>query len=141
MTERTLVIVKPDGVQRGKTGDIIRRIERKGYCLVALEMVLATEEVLKQHYADLVEKPFFPEIVSYMTESPVVAIIIEGENVVEGWRSLMGTTMPTQAAPGTVRGDFGRDWPGDAVKNVVHGSDSTESAEREIAIWFPELEK
>ncbi|QBO35143.1 nucleoside-diphosphate kinase [Periweissella cryptocerci] len=139
MTERTLVIVKPDGVQRGKTGDIIRRIERKGYCLVALEMVQATETILREHYAELVEKSFFPEIVSYMTESPVVAIIIEGENVVEGWRSLMGTTMPTQAAPGTVRGDFGRDWPGNAVKNVVHGSDSPASAEREIAIWFPNL--
>jgi nucleoside-diphosphate kinase len=139
MTERTLILVKPDGVKRFFIGEVLRRVESKGYKIVALEMVQATEELLRKHYADLVEKPFFPEILDYMTESPVVAIVAEGENVVKGFRSLAGATQPTEAAPGTIRGDLGRDWPGGAVRNVVHGSDSPEHANQEIKLWFPDL--
>jgi nucleoside-diphosphate kinase len=138
-TESSLVLVKPDGVARGLTGEILRRIEAKGYRIEALRMLTATDDLLTTHYAEHAEKAFFAGLLEYMKTGPVVAIVIEGERVVEGFRSLAGATNPTIAAPGTIRGDLGRDWGNGRIENLVHGSDSTLSAEREIAIWFPEL--
>ena len=132
-SSRILILIKPDGVRRRLTGEILRRIEAKGYALAALKLLTPTEEVLAAHYAEHVERPFYPGLVEYMTSGPVVAA------VVEGLRSLIGATEPTAAAPGTIRGDLGRDWGGSAMMNLVHGSDSPQSAEREIAIWFPHL--
>ncbi|SHE26384.1 nucleoside-diphosphate kinase [Actinomyces glycerinitolerans] len=137
--ERILILLKPDAVERHLVGEILRRIEAKGYELTALKLVLPTAEVLAAHYAEHVDKPFYPGVVEYMTRGPVVAAVAEGQRVVEGVRSLMGATDPTSAAPGTIRGDLGRDWGTNAIQNLVHGSDSPASAEREIAIWFPEL--
>jgi nucleoside-diphosphate kinase len=139
MTQRTLVLVKPDGVRRGLTGEIVRRIEAKGYTLVAVELRTATREVLAAHYAEHEGKPFYEPLVEFMLSGPVVAIVLEGERVIEGFRSLAGTTDPTVAAPGTIRGDLGRDWGLAVQQNLVHGSDAPESAEREIGIWFPAL--
>lgn len=139
MTERTLVLVKPDGVARNLIGEVLRRIEAKGYVITALHMRVADEALLKEHYAEHVEKPFFADLVSYMSSGPVVAAVVSGEQVIAGFRSLAGATMPTTAAPGSIRGDLARDWGSGNVENVVHGSDSPESAEREIALWFPEL--
>ncbi|WP_270256275.1 nucleoside-diphosphate kinase [Kocuria marina] len=136
MTQRTLVLVKPDGVQRGLTGQILARIEAKGYTLAQLELVNATREILEQHYEEHQGKPFFEPLVEFMLSGPVVAAVVEGDRVIEGFRSLAGATEPTTAAPGTIRGDLGRDWGEKVQKNLVHGSDSTESAEREIGIWF-----
>lgn len=136
MTQRTLVLVKPDGVQRGLTGQILARIEAKGYTLAELKRVTATREVLEQHYAEHQGKPFFEPLVEFMMSGPVVAAVVEGDHVIEGFRSLAGATEPTTAAPGTIRGDLGRDWGEKVQKNLVHGSDSPESAEREIGIWF-----
>jgi nucleoside-diphosphate kinase len=139
MTERSLVLVKPDGVRRGLTGEVIRRIETKGYRLVALELRPATRELLAEHYAEHEGKPFYGPLVEFMLSGPVAAMVIEGERCIEGFRSLAGATDPTVSAPGTIRGDLGRDW-GEAVQqNIVHGSDSTDSAKREIGIWFPSL--
>ena len=138
-TERSLVLVKPDGFARGLTGEVIRRIERKGYRLVALRILTPTREMLGQHYAEHAEKPFFGELVDFMSSGPVTAIVIEGNQCIAGFRSLAGTTDPTKAAPGTIRGDLGRDWGQGTTENVVHGSDSPESAARELAIWFPDL--
>jgi len=137
MAERTLVLVKPDGVARATVGEVIRRIEAKGYRIVALELRTATEDLLAQHYAEHLGKPFYEPLVEFMLSGPVVALVAEGERVIEGFRSLAGATDPTIAAPGTIRGDLGRDWGLKVVQNLVHGSDSTESAEREIALWFP----
>jgi nucleoside-diphosphate kinase len=139
MTQRTLVLVKPDGVRRGLTGEVLRRIEAKGYSLVALELRSATPELLAQHYAEHEGKPFYQPLVDFMLSGPVVALVLEGERVIEGFRSLAGATDPTVAAPGTIRGDLGRDWGLAVQQNLVHGSDAVESAEREIGIWFPEL--
>ena len=136
MQERTLVLVKPDGVRRGLTGEVIRRIEAKGYTLVRLELREATPELLAEHYAEHVGKPFYEPLVEFMLSGPVVAAIFEGHRVIEGFRVLAGTTDPTTAAPGTIRGDFGRDWGLKVQQNLVHGSDSVDSAEREIKIWF-----
>ena len=136
MTQRTLVLVKPDGVQRGLTGQILARIEAKGYTLAQLELVNATREILEQHYEEHQGKPFFEPLVEFMLSGPVVAAVVEGDRVIEGFRSLAGATEPTTAAPGTIRGDLGRDWGEKVQKNLVHGSDSPESAEREIGIWF-----
>lgn len=138
-TERTLILVKPDGVERGLIGEVVHRVEQKGYTIVALEKIRATEDKLNQHYAELVEKPFYPSVVKYMTSGDLVAIVAEGVNIVRGFRVMMGVTNPTEAAPGTIRGDFGRDWESDEIRNIVHGSDSSASAEREIKIWFPNL--
>ena len=138
-TERSLVLVKPDGFARGLTGEVIRRIERKGYRLVALRILTPTREMLGQHYAEHAEKPFFGELVDFMSSGPVTAIVVEGNQCIAGFRSLAGTTDPTKAAPGTIRGDLGRDWGQGSTENVVHGSDSPESAARELAIWFPDL--
>jgi nucleoside-diphosphate kinase len=139
MTQRTLVLLKPDAVKRGQVGEIIRRIEAKGYALVALELRSATPEVLAEHYAEHEGKPFYQPLVDFMLSGPVVAIVLEGERCIEGFRTLAGATDPTAAAPGTVRGDLGRDWGLKVQQNLVHGSDSPESAEREIGIWFPGL--
>ncbi|RJS45078.1 nucleoside-diphosphate kinase [Nocardioides cavernaquae] len=139
MTQRSLVLVKPDGVRRGLTGEVIRRIEAKGYTLAALELRSATPELLAAHYAEHEGKPFYQPLVDFMLSGPVAAIVIEGERCIEGFRSLAGATDPTVSAPGTIRGDLGRDWGLAVQQNIVHGSDSPESAEREIAIWFPGL--
>jgi nucleoside-diphosphate kinase len=137
--ERTLVLVKPDGVRRGLTGEVLRRIEAKGYRLVAVAMRVADRALLEQHYAEHEGKPFFEPLVAFMSSGPVVAAVVEGHQVVAGFRSLTGATDPTKAAPGTIRGDLGRDWGGAVVENLVHGSDAPDSADREIKIWFPEL--
>ncbi len=135
--ERTLILVKPDGVERGLVGEVIRRIEAKGYTLSRVELRSATPELLAAHYEEHVGKPFYQPLVDFMLSGPVVAIVAQGERVIEGFRSLAGTTDPTTAAPGTMRGDLGRDWGEKVQRNLVHGSDSVESAEREIALWFP----
>lgn len=135
--EKTLVLIKPDGVKRNLIGDVIRRFETKGYSVVDLAMVNATEDLLADHYEEHADKPFYPGLVSYMTSGPIVAMVLEGHRVIEGVRSLCGTTDPTTAAPGTIRGDLGRDWGTGQIENIVHASDSTESATREIGIWFP----
>ncbi len=134
--EETLVLVKPDGVARGLTGEILRRIEAKGYSLVDIRLVQADRELLAQHYEEHVGKPFYEPLVSFMESGPVVAIRLAGNRVIEGFRSLAGTTDPTTAAPGTIRGDLGRDWGMAVQQNLVHGSDSPESAARELALWF-----
>jgi len=135
-TERTLVLVKPDGVARGLTGAVLARIEAKGYRLVDLRLLHAERSVLEQHYAEHQGKPFYEPLVEFMLSGPVVAAVVEGHRVIEGFRSLAGTTEPTTAAPGTIRGDLGRDWGEKVQQNIVHGSDSPESAAREIGIWF-----
>ncbi len=134
--EETLVIVKPDGVARNLTGEILRRIEAKGYVLTDLRMLTPDRELLGKHYEEHVGKPFYEPLVEFMQSGPVVAVRIAGNRVIEGFRSLAGTTDPTIAAPGTIRGDLGRDWGLKVQQNLVHGSDSTESAARELAIWF-----
>jgi nucleoside-diphosphate kinase len=137
--ERTLVLVKPDGVARGLVGEVVRRIEAKGYRVVALDLRSATPQLLAAHYAEHVGKPFYEPLVDFMLSGPVVALVAEGQRVIEGFRSLAGATEPTGAAPGTIRGDLGRDWGVAVVQNIVHGSDSSESAAREIGLWFPSL--
>ena len=134
--ERTLVLVKPDGVSRGLAGAILARVEAKGYRLAQLNLLTAGRELLEEHYAEHEGKPFYEPLLEFMQSGPVVAAVFEGERVIEGFRSLAGATDPTTAAPGTIRGDFGRDWGLKVQQNLVHGSDSTESAEREIKIWF-----
>ena len=134
--QETLVLVKPDGVARNLTGEILRRIEAKGYSLVDIRMVQPERDTLVAHYAEHEGKPFFEPLVEFMQSGPIVAIRVAGNRVIEGFRSLAGTTDPTLAAPGTIRGDFGRDWGTSVQQNLVHGSDSEESAARELAIWF-----
>ncbi len=138
-SERTLILVKPDGMRRGLAGDILRRVEAKGYTLAAVELRSATPEELAAHYAEHEGKPFYGPLVEFMSSGPVLAVVAEGHNVIKGFRSLAGATDPTAAAPGTIRGDLGRDWGGGVQQNLVHGSDSPASAAREIAIWFPAL--
>lgn len=137
--ERSLVLVKPDGFQRGLTGEVLRRIEAKGYSLVALAVVNPSREQLAAHYAEHEGKPFYEPLVEFMSSGPVAAAVIEGQDCIVGFRSLAGATNPTTAAPGTIRGDLGRDWGTTVQQNIVHGSDSPESAARETAIWFPGL--
>jgi nucleoside-diphosphate kinase len=134
--EETLVLVKPDGVARNLIGEIIGRIEAKGYQVVDLKLVQADRELLGQHYAEHEGKPFYEPLVSFMESGPIVAVRVAGNRVIEGFRSLAGTTDPTTAAPGTIRGDLARDWGLAVQQNLVHGSDSPESAERELALWF-----
>jgi nucleoside-diphosphate kinase len=136
--ERTLVLVKPDGVRRRLIGEVIRRIEAKGYRLVRLELRTADRDLLAEHYAEHSGKPFYEPLVEFMMSGHVAAMVVEGERVVDGFRALAGATDPTAAAPGTIRGDLGRDWGQAVQQNIVHGSDAPESAEREIRIWFPE---
>lgn len=137
MSERTLILVKPDGVNRGAIGEVLHRVEAKGYRIVALELRRATPQLLAEHYAEHVGKPFYEPLLEFMLSGPVVAVVAEGERVIEGFRSLAGATDPTAAAPGTIRGDLGRDWGLKVSQNLVHGSDSPESAAREISLWFP----
>jgi nucleoside-diphosphate kinase len=134
--ERTLVLIKPDGVARNLIGEIIGRIERKGYRVVDLHRRVADESLLERHYAEHVGKPFYGPLVEFMSSGPVVALVVEGHRAIEGFRALAGATDPTVALPGTIRGDLGRDWGLKVQQNLVHGSDSTESAAREIALWF-----
>lgn len=134
--EETLVLIKPDGVARNLTGEILRRIEAKGYALVDLRMVQPDRELLAAHYAEHEGKPFFEPLVEFMLSGPVVAARVAGNDVIAGFRSLAGATNPTAAAPGTIRGDLGRDWGLAVQQNLVHGSDSTVSAERELGLWF-----
>ncbi|WP_426392714.1 nucleoside-diphosphate kinase [Mammaliicoccus sciuri] len=134
--ERTFLMIKPDAVQRNLIGEVVSRLERKGLKLVAAKLFQANEELAKKHYAEHVEKPFFNDLVSFITSGPVFAMVVEGKNVVEVTRTLVGETNPTKAAPGTIRGDYGID----LGRNIIHGSDSNESAEREIGLWFDQSE-
>jgi nucleoside-diphosphate kinase len=134
--QETLVLVKPDGVARNLTGEILRRIEAKGYSITDLRMVEADRALLERHYEEHVGKPFYEPLVEFMESGPIVAVRVAGQRVIEGFRSLAGATDPTTAAPGTIRGDFGRDWGLRVQQNLVHGSDSPESAARELALWF-----
>ena len=136
MMERTYVMVKPDGVQRNLVGEIISRFEKKGFQLVGAKLLTVSKDMAETHYAEHKERPFFGELVDFITSGPVFAMVWEGENVISTARKMMGSTNPADAAPGTIRGDFG-------VKlsmNVIHGSDSLESAVREIGIFFKEEE-
>ncbi len=137
--ERTLILVKPDGVARSLVGEVVARVERKGYQIVGLKMLTPTREILAKHYAEHEGKPFYEPLLEFMLSGPIVAMIAEGNRVIEGFRKLAGTTDPTTAEPGTIRGDLARDQGTKVVQNIVHGSDSPESAAREIAIFFPEL--
>jgi nucleoside-diphosphate kinase len=132
---RTLILVKPDAFERNLTGEVIARFERKGLKISALKLLTATEDIANQHYAEHTEKPFFGELVSFITGGPLVAMVLEGAEAVPAARQLIGATNPVEAAPGSIRGDFALE----VTFNMVHGSDSDESAEREIGIWFPEL--
>lgn len=134
--EETLVLIKPDAVARGLTGAILARIEAKGYALVDIRMVDPDRARLERHYAEHVGKPFYEPLVEFMMSGPAVAIRLAGDRVIEGFRSLAGATDPTVAAPGTIRGDFGRDWGTAVQQNLVHGSDGVQAAVRELAIWF-----
>lgn len=137
-TEKTLILVKPDGVRRGLVGEVISRIETKGYAIDALRMLQADEALLARHYAEHIGKPFYEPLVEFMMSGPIVAIVASGNRVIEGFRSLAGVTDPTVAAPGTIRGDLARDQGTKVMQNLVHGSDSPESAAREIQIFFPQ---
>jgi nucleoside-diphosphate kinase len=136
MTEQTLVLVKPDGVKRNLIGEIIRRIETKGYVIVDMKKLTPSRELLAQHYAEHEGKPFYEPLVEFMASGDVVALRVEGNRVIEGFRALAGATDPTAALPGTIRGDLGRDWGLKVQQNLVHGSDSVESATRELSLWF-----
>ena len=136
-SEKTLILVKPDGVARGLVGEVISRIESKGYAIDSLRMLQADRALLEQHYAEHIGKPFYEPLVEFMMSGPIVAIVASGNRVIEGFRSLAGVTDPTVAAPGTIRGDLARDQGTKVVQNIVHGSDSPESAAREIQIFFP----
>ncbi len=134
MTERTLVLVKPDGVQRRLVGEVLRRIEDKGLVIVALEMRSVSDDLARRHYAEHEGKPFFASLLEFITSAPVVAAVVEGPRAIAAFRQLAGGTNPVDAAtPGTIRGDFGLE----VQFNLVHGSDSPESAQNEIALWFP----
>lgn len=132
----TLVLIKPDGVRRNLIGEIISRCEAKGYKVADLKYVQPNRELLAKHYAEHEGKPFYEPLLEFMLSGPTVAIRLEGERVIEGFRSLAGVTDPTLAAPGTIRGDLSRDWGTKVIQNLVHGSDSEDSARRELAIWF-----
>ena len=133
--EATLVLVKPDGVRRGLVGEVIRRIEAKTLKISALKVMQITRELAEEHYAEHADKPFFEDLVSFITSGPVVAMAVEGEGATAVVRILMGATNPAESAPGTIRGDFGLQ----ITENIVHGSDSPESAKRELDLYFPEL--
>ena len=133
--DKTLILVKPDAFERGLTGEIVARFERKGLRIVALKQMKMDKDLASQHYAEHEGKPFFGELVDFITSAPLVAMVLEGEQAVPAARQLIGATNPVEAAPGSIRGDFALE----VTYNMVHGSDSDESAEREIGIWFPEL--
>ena len=131
-TERSLILVKPDGVQRRLVGEVIGRIERKGFKIVGLKMLQVTSELARQHYAEHVEKPFYPDLESFITSAPVAALVVEGPEAISVMRTMMGPTNGREAAPGTIRGDFGTS----RQMNLIHGSDGPEAAAREIEIYF-----
>ena len=133
--DRTLILVKPDAFSRGLTGEILARFERKGLKIAALKLVQTPRETAETHYAEHSERPFFGELVDFITSGPLVAAVLEGQDVVKASRQLIGATNPLEANTGSIRGDFAIE----VGQNLVHGSDSPESAEREIGIWFPEL--
>jgi nucleoside-diphosphate kinase len=135
VSERTLVLVKPDGVSRGLVGEVLSRIERKGYSLVAVELRTLDRATAETHYGEHVDKPFFGDLVDFITGGPLLAAVIEGPDAIEAWRTMMGVTNPIKSAPGTIRGDFANVMQ----ENLVHGSDSPESAAREVALFFPSL--
>jgi nucleoside-diphosphate kinase len=135
VSERTLVLIKPDGVARGLVGEVLGRIERKGYRIVALEQRILTVEIAENHYGEHRERPFFGDLVAFITSAPLVAAVIEGPDAILSWRAMMGATNPANAAPGTIRGDLATE----TQNNVTHGSDSPESAAREIELFFPGL--
>ena len=134
--ERTFIMIKPDGVQRGLIGEVIARFERKGFTLVGMKLMAVSRELAEKHYDVHKDKPFFGGLVEFITSSPVVAMVWEGENVVASGRTLIGATNPISSAPGTIRGDFGIT----IGRNLIHGSDAVETAQREIALWFTEPE-
>eukprot|EP00178_Gracilaria_changii_P012250 TRINITY_DN3462_c0_g2_i1.p1 TRINITY_DN3462_c0_g2~~TRINITY_DN3462_c0_g2_i1.p1 ORF type:complete len:162 (+),score=25.03 TRINITY_DN3462_c0_g2_i1:39-488(+) len=134
--EQTYIMIKPDGVQRGLVGEIIARFEKKGYTLVALKMTTPTLERAQQHYDDLKSKPFFGGLTAFLSSGPVVCMVWEGKNAVKTGRQMLGTTNPADSAPGSIRGDFSID----IGRNIIHGSDSVESAKKEIALWFSPAE-
>uniref|UniRef100_A0A3P8TRS4 Nucleoside diphosphate kinase n=2 Tax=Amphiprion percula TaxID=161767 RepID=A0A3P8TRS4_AMPPE len=136
LKERTFIAIKPDGVQRGIIGEIIRRFEMKGFKLVGMKMLQASEDLLMQHYVDLKDRPFFPTLINYMSSGPVVAMVWEGKGVVKTGRVMLGETNPAESKPGTIRGDFCID----VSKNIIHGSDSVDSANKEISLWFKDDE-
>ena len=135
MSQRTLVLVKPDGVERGLIGEVISRIERKGFTFAAIELMTVSPEVAKAHYGEHADKPFFGELVDFITGGPLLAAVMEGPDAIVSWRNMMGATNPVTAAPGTIRGDLATQMQ----NNVTHGSDSPESAAREVALFFPNL--
>jgi nucleoside-diphosphate kinase len=134
-TERTLILVKPDAFERRLTGEVISRFERKGLTLVALKQMVANDATANEHYAEHAEKPFFGELVEFITGGPLVAMVLEGPNAIKAARQVIGATDPVEADAGSIRGEFGTE----VTFNLVHGSDSPESAARETEIWFPEL--
>jgi len=134
-SERTLVLVKPDGVKRGLVGEVISRFERLGLKIVAMRLLLVDEDLAVRHYAEHVEKAFYPELVSFITSGEVVAMVLEGESAISTVRKLMGATDPADSPPGTIRGDYAVE----ITENIVHGSDGPESAAREAELFFPEL--
>jgi len=134
--ERTLVLVKPDAMRRGLAGEIVARLERRGLVLRGADLVHVDRDLAEQHYAEHREKPFFEELVEFITSSPTLALAVEGEGAIAVVRATMGATNPANAAPGTIRGDLALSMP----DNLVHGSDSPESAARELALWFPDLD-
>ncbi|CAL8304984.1 unnamed protein product [Merluccius merluccius] len=136
VNERTFVAVKPDGVQRRLVGEIVRRFEKKGFKLVGMKLVQASEDLLKEHYRDLRTKPFFNGLVRYMSSGPVVAMVWQGLDVVKTSRKMLGETNPVDSLPGTIRGDYCVE----VGRNVIHGSDSVESAQRELSLWFHQNE-
>jgi nucleoside-diphosphate kinase len=136
MSEATLVLIKPDGVRRNLIGEIIARCEAKGYTVAELKKLTPSRDLLAKHYAEHEGKSFYEPLMEFMLSGDIVAIRLEGHRVIEGFRVIAGVTDPTVAAPGTIRGDLSRDWGTKVVQNLVHGSDSPESAQRELALWF-----
>jgi nucleoside-diphosphate kinase len=132
---RTLILVKPDAFERGLTGEVLTRFERKGLRPVAMKLIAVEEDLANRHYAEHAEKPFFGELISFITRGPLVAMVLEGTDAVTAARQVIGATNPLEAAPGSIRGDLAIE----VTFNLVHGSDSDESAQREIELWFPEL--
>jgi nucleoside-diphosphate kinase len=135
LSERTLVLIKPDGVRRGLAGEVLSRIERKGLRIVAMDMRVVGRDLAETHYAEHAGKPFYGSLVEFITSGPLVALVVEGPRVIEAFRALAGATDPVKATPGTIRGDYALE----VQDNIVHGSDSPDSAEREIKIFFPDL--
>jgi nucleoside-diphosphate kinase len=134
---RTLILVKPDAFERGLSGEIIARLERKGLRIGALKLMRVPRDLAEQHYSEHSSKPFFPDLIEFITRAPLIAMVLEGEEAVPAARSLIGATNPVEATPGSIRGDFALE----VTFNLVHGSDSDATAEREIGLWFPELDK